>query len=66
MTKEHNTSILALALLREVGPKSITLVVYHNSFAAVPLRLADLPRRGVHHFSMRRDQSGWTARDHAV
>jgi hypothetical protein len=66
MTKEHNTSISALALLQEAGPKALALMVYHNSFAAVPLRVSDLPRRGVYHFVMKRDQSGWIARDPTV
>lgn len=43
MTREHNTRISALAVLFD-GPEGPYLVVYHNRFAAMPLRPETLRR----------------------
>ena len=59
MTPTANTSISGIALLRHDGPRALRLDVFHNRFAAVPLRLVDLAGGRVRHFRMRRDLNDW-------
>jgi len=47
MTPKHNTKISGLAVLFD-GPEGPYLVVYHNRFAAVPLRPEVLRRPRIH------------------
>lgn len=51
MTPEHNTTISGLAVLFD-GPEGPYLVVYHNRFAAVPIRPEVLRRPRIHQRSI--------------
>jgi hypothetical protein len=51
VTPDHNTTLSAVAALNDLTPE-LTLWVYHNIYAAIPLdpRLLSNPR--IHHFTL--------------
>src|SRR5688572_15232352 len=53
-TLQHNTTLSAVAVLREpISDQRIELLVYHNTYAALPLLPEDLRAEGVRHFMFR-------------
>jgi hypothetical protein len=62
MTEEHNTSISAIGVLSAPGPNEITLNVYHNKYAAIPLDPRLLAKHRVHQFRLEDEVSGKTAK----
>ena len=53
-TDQHNTTLSAVAVLREpILKERIELFVYHNTYAALPLLPRDLRAEGVKHFMFR-------------
>jgi len=62
MTDSHNTSISAIGVLCTPSANDIRLIVYHNRFAAIPLRLSLLSGFGVPQFRLA-DDADVTAAD---
>lgn len=60
MTECMNTSLSALACLREGTNESLNLDIYHNRYAAVPLDISATRAEGVRHFIVPRDMEQFT------
>jgi hypothetical protein len=52
MTEEHNTSISAVAHLDREGWDGITLIVYHNRYARLPIAHEQFARYGIRQFEL--------------
>jgi hypothetical protein len=62
MTKDDNTSISAIGVLRVPGPNKIMLEVYHNRYASVELEMELLAKYGIPQFKLEDDLPGSTAK----
>lgn len=58
LTQEHNTTFSAVALLYESMDRSLRLSVFHNYYAARPIRPTWLRRERVRHFGLNPEQRG--------
>jgi hypothetical protein len=61
MTKEHNTSISAIGVLFATGTDELSLHVYHNRYAAVPIQTELLTKYRLRQFRLGEEVPGRTA-----
>jgi hypothetical protein len=54
VTQTMNTSLSALAVLRDTGEPTLSLDVYHNCYAALPLEPGLLPGQTIRHYGIHR------------
>lgn len=59
---DANTTISAIGLMLRQSQRRITVAVFHNRHAKVPLRVADLRGSNVLHFDLAPDLSCWVRR----
>ena len=62
MTPKHNTSISGIGRLFMTGPAQVSLEVYHNRFASMPLKHALLDQYGVDQFELEGEMTGITSK----
>ncbi|MCA1602715.1 MAG: hypothetical protein LC776_14100 [Acidobacteria bacterium] len=62
MTPEDNTSISAIGALFMTGPEAVSLTVYHNRYAKLPLRPALFAAYGIDQFELDEDAFGRTSK----
>jgi hypothetical protein len=54
-TEKHNTSLSAVAVLRLFQNDVLSLTMFHNRYAAIPLDPSELRARNVEHFAWTQD-----------
>jgi hypothetical protein len=54
-TEQHNTTLSAVAVMRLFRNDEMSLTIFHNRFAAIPVDPSDLQVRDVEHFAWKQE-----------